>query len=140
MSRLISLFGICCLLALALLSCAPKESEPENLVEDTVDWQLTGFSKVDSLNPILKPSPDARFYCPLRQDSVRWEERNVLNPSAVVREGRVYLFYRAQDSMGTSRIGLATSEDALATLLGEDVVEVTPRAPVKKFCTSRSSL
>ena len=33
--------------------------------------------------------------------------------SAVVKDGKVYLFYRAQDAMGTSRIGLAISEDGL---------------------------
>lgn len=113
MSRLFFLFGSCCLLALAIISCAPERSEQRETADDPVAWQLVGFTKVDSLNPILRPSPDASFFCPLRQDTVRWEERNVLNPSAVVKEGRVYLFYRAQDSMGTSRIGLATSEDGL---------------------------
>jgi len=113
MYRLFSLFISYCLLALTILSCVRNVSEPAESVDVAGDWILGGFTKVDSLNPILQPSPDARFYCPLRQDSVRWEERNVLNPSAVVKEGRVFLFYRAQDSMGTSRIGLAVSEDGL---------------------------
>ncbi|NND62355.1 MAG: glycosidase, partial [Flavobacteriaceae bacterium] len=43
----------------------------------------------------------------------KWEERNVLNPTAIVKDNRVYLFYRAQDSMGTSRIGMAISDDGL---------------------------
>ena len=42
-----------------------------------------------------------------------WEERNVLNPTAVVRNDTVFLLYRAQDSMGTSRIGMAISTDGL---------------------------
>jgi predicted GH43/DUF377 family glycosyl hydrolase len=41
----------------------------------------------------------------------------VFNPAAVVREGKVYLLYRAQDKIGhpagTSRIGLAYSTDGL---------------------------
>ena len=48
-----------------------------------------------------------------------WEAKDVFNPAAIVREGRVHLFYRAEDFSGagqwngTSRIGLATSEDGL---------------------------
>ncbi len=88
--------------------CLGCESKP-----DPESWELNDFVKVDSLNPILKPDPTPAFNCPLRNESVSWEERNVLNPSAVVKDGKVYLFYRAQDAMGTSRIGLAISEDGL---------------------------
>jgi len=77
------------------------------------NWQLDDFVKVDSLNPILEPSSDQIFNCPLTEQPVRWEERNVLNPAAVVKDGLVHLFYRAQDSTGTSRIGLAISSDGL---------------------------
>jgi len=47
----------------------------------------------------------------------RWEEQNVYNPAAVVRDGKVYLLYRADDRNPelkwgrTCRIGLAWSED-----------------------------
>lgn len=74
---------------------------------------MSGFVKADSLNPILKPSPDLSFQCPINNQLINWEERNVLNPSAVVKDGKVYLFYRAQDVSGTSRIGMATSSDGL---------------------------
>ncbi len=76
-------------------------------------WALTNFVKVDSINPILSPSKNLSFECPISNNEVRWEERNVLNPSAVVKDGMVYLFYRSQDINGTSRIGLAISEDGL---------------------------
>lgn len=68
---------------------------------------------MDSLNPILKPSPEAQFTDPVTGRIVHWEARNVLNPTAVVKDGKVYLLYRAQDASGTSRIGLAESEDGL---------------------------
>jgi len=77
------------------------------------DWALLGFTKVDSINPILQPDSTAVFYCPLSRKGVRWEERNVLNPAAVVRGGKVYLLYRAQDQSMTSRLGLAVSDDGL---------------------------
>ena len=77
------------------------------------EWVLSNFVKVDSLNPILQPSPNLTFNCPLTNREVQWEQRNVLNPSAVVKDDKVYLFYRAQNNDGTSRIGLAISSDGL---------------------------
>ena len=51
---------------------------------------------------------------------VRWEEYATFNPAAVVRDGKVYVLYRAEDASGdmqighhTSRLGLATSADGL---------------------------
>lgn len=76
-------------------------------------WALTNFSKVDSLNPVLRPSGELAFTCPVSRRRIDWEVRNVLNPAAVVRDDTVYLFYRAQDLTGTSRIGMASSPDGL---------------------------
>ena len=42
-----------------------------------------------------------------------YEEKNVLNPAAVVKDGKVHLIYRAQDSLMTSRLALAVSEDGV---------------------------
>jgi predicted GH43/DUF377 family glycosyl hydrolase len=77
------------------------------------NWQMKGFIKADSQNPILSPSLQARFQDPIANKMVGWENKNVLNPTALVRDGLVHLLYRAQDSLGTSRIGLATSEDGI---------------------------
>jgi len=58
-------------------------------------------------NPILSPQGDT------------WEAKDVFNPAAVVKDGKVYLLYRAEDCTGpgewngTSRIGLAVSEDGI---------------------------
>lgn len=52
--------------------------------------------------------------------TVRWEEYATFNPAAVVKGGRIYVLYRAEDASGemkigghTSRIGLAESTDGL---------------------------
>lgn len=79
----------------------------------TEEWQLTGFAKADSINPILSPSAAETFTCPLQQTTIAWSEKNVLNPAAVVKDGKVYLLYRSQDSAMTSRLGLAVSDDGL---------------------------
>jgi beta-1,2-mannosidase len=81
------------------------------------NWEIGAFIKVDSLNPILGPLSSTTFFCPVRKDTVRWEEKDVFNPSAVVRNDKVYLLYRAEDVVGkhagTSRLGLAVSDDGL---------------------------
>jgi predicted GH43/DUF377 family glycosyl hydrolase len=71
---------------------------------------------VDSVNPILKPG-NGSFTDPILKKTVLWEEKDVFNPAIVNRDGKVYMLYRAQDKTGkpagTSRIGLAVSNDAL---------------------------
>ncbi len=79
-------------------------------------WQIGPFVKVDSVNPILGPR-DTPFYCPVRDDTVQWEGKDVFNPCTVVRDGKIYMIYRAEDFVGkykgTSRLGLAVSGDGL---------------------------
>jgi beta-1,2-mannosidase len=64
---------------------------------------------------ILGPAPDAVFACPITGDVTRWAAKDLFNPGAVVRNGRIHLLVRAEDAVGhfggTSRIGLAVSED-----------------------------
>lgn len=98
---------------LLLISCQNNPQQSEVSVLEPESWVLSGFEKKDEVNPILRPSDTLMFVCPITGKEVLWEERNVLNPSAIVTNDKVYLFYRAQDSMGTSRIGLAISEDGL---------------------------
>lgn len=68
---------------------------------------------MDSINPILNPTKSISFQDPITQENVFWEERNVLNPAAIVKNDTVFMLYRAQDQWGTSRIGLAYSLDGL---------------------------
>jgi len=100
------------LLAFLISGCSgtPELVSPKGTVNN---WALTGFEKADSINPILSPSADQLFTCPVSGKQVRWEERNVLNPTAVVKDGKVWLVYRAQDNEMTSRLGLAVSDDGL---------------------------
>jgi predicted GH43/DUF377 family glycosyl hydrolase len=75
-------------------------------------WQLLPFAKADASNPILQPSATSEFDCPI-EGRVRWEESHVFNPAAVVRDGKVWIVYRAQGKSGISRLGLASSTDGL---------------------------
>jgi len=64
---------------------------------------------------ILEAREDLVFNCPVSRTQVAWAAKDVFNPAAVVRDGRVCLLVRAEDDVGryagVSRIGLATSVD-----------------------------
>src|SRR5210317_270760 len=95
---------------LFLLSCTEAPITTKNSA-DSESWAFPFFKKVDSINPILNPTKSISFQDPITQENVFWEERNVLNPAAIVKNDTVFLLYRAQDQWGTSRIGLAYSLD-----------------------------
>ena len=94
----------------SLFSCESSAS-PETSNENS--WMLGPFVKLYDENPILTPSPELTFVDPLTGDAVAFEEKNVLNPAATVKDGMVHLIYRAQDSLMTSRLALAISEDGI---------------------------
>lgn len=104
---------------LPMLLSGCKGQTPENEASQSPDsdrWAILPFEKVDSVNPVLLPG-DNVFMCPILGKNVKWEEKDVFNPAAIVRDSSVYLLYRAEDKIGkfagTSRIGLAISEDGL---------------------------
>lgn len=80
-------------------------------------WALGGFVRPAGVNPVISPDPGAKFFCPMRGDSVGWRESDTFNPAAVVHDGKLCVLYRAEDNSGTgigkrtSRIGLAESTD-----------------------------
>ena len=98
--------------------CNPGKENASIATGDKPDtaWALLPFVKVDSVNPVLLPG-DNTFVCPILKREIKWEDKDVFNPAAVVRQGKLYLLYRAEDKIGkyagTSRIGLAESNDGL---------------------------
>jgi beta-1,2-mannosidase len=89
------------------------------LAQSTQGWTLGPFVRpVDA--PIIEPDPKAVFTDPILGKSVHWEALHTFNPGAIVRDGKVYVLYRAEDDSGTmvigmhtSRLGLASSEDGV---------------------------
>ena len=88
-----------------------------NQTTSNKSWTLGPFVKVDSVNPIMGPVNSLTFMGPIQKTLVKWEAKDVFNPAAVVKDGKIYLLYRAEDSIGklagTSRIGLAVSNNGL---------------------------
>ena len=106
-----SFFQITFLLFVVLSGQLLAQSVPEK------SWMLGPFRKQNAQNPILNANATTTFDCPILKKTVRWEEKDVYNPAAVVRKGRVYMIYRAEDTVrrvgGTSRLGLAVSTDGI---------------------------
>lgn len=82
------------------------------------DWQLGPFTKPVAVNPVIAPARGSTFVSPMNDSTIRWEEYATFNPAAVVRDGTMYVLYRAEDASGdaqighhTSRLGLAQSAD-----------------------------
>jgi len=83
-------------------------------------WMFGPFAKPKDVNPAITPNPASQFHSAMGDSIVRWEEHATFNPAAVVKDGKVYVLYRAEDASGaqmigghTSRIGLAESQDGL---------------------------
>ena len=83
------------------------------------DWALGGFVRPEKANPIITPNPSNQFDCPMQDKKIGWEESDVFNPAATVKDCKIYVLYRAEDNSATgigkrtSRIGLAESEDGI---------------------------
>jgi len=83
------------------------------------EWGLGPFTRPADAQPIIKPDPASVFDCPMRKAPVHWEAKHTFNPAAIVKDGKVYVLYRAEDDNGagiggmTSRLGLAVSEDGI---------------------------
>ena len=82
------------------------------------DWQLGKFEK-PAENPVLTADSTYQFFCPVQKIWVKWQKADVFNPAAIVKDGKVYLLFRAEDNPAagiggrTSRIGLAVSTDGI---------------------------
>ncbi len=103
-----------------LMSCnrSPETNQPNTPALTDDNWQLLDFVKVDSVNPIMGPSTVGVFQDPILTQSIQWEAKDVFNPAVVVKDGKIWMLYRAENLIAppvgkTSRIGLASSSDGV---------------------------
>jgi len=101
--------AICLLLCSA--SCPAQSAQ---------SWQIGPFTRPAEGNPVIAPRADSVFADPILKAPAHWEALHTFNPAAIVRNGRIYVLYRAEDSSGameigghTSRLGLAESKDGV---------------------------
>jgi beta-1,2-mannosidase len=83
-------------------------------------WQIGPFVRPAGSGPLITANPASVFRNPVDGKPVHWEALHTFNPAAVVRNGKVFVLYRAEDDTGemgiglhTSRLGLAESEDGI---------------------------
>jgi len=88
--------------------------------ETLPQWAIGPFKRPINAEPVIKPNPENSFFCPMRKKEVAWEGRHTFNPAAVVKDGKIYVLYRAEDNSSkggigtfTSRLGLAVSDDGV---------------------------
>lgn len=77
-------------------------------------WTIGPFARPSSGNPVITPNPASTFNDPLAKNAVHWEALHTFNPAAIVRNGKIYVLYRAEDDSGTMQIGMHTSRLGLA--------------------------
>lgn len=99
-------------LAAVYLTCLAADGLP--------NWQIGPLVRPQGVNPVLSPRKDSLFECPMRSTALHWESLHTFNPAAIVRNGKIFVIYRAEDDtaamkigMHTSRLGLAESDDGL---------------------------
>ena len=82
------------------------------------DWDFQSLYKPVE-NPIVKADSTLTFIDPIKKELVKWQKADVFNPTAIVKDNKVYLLYRCEDNPAatlggrTSRIGLAYSDDGI---------------------------
>jgi predicted GH43/DUF377 family glycosyl hydrolase len=97
--------------------------------QDVEKWEIGPFTRPTIGNPVIIPNPQSTFTDPVLKSTVHWETLHTFNPAAIVRDGKVYVLYRAEDNSGTmqigehtSRLGVAESKDGIHfTRLSEPV-------------------
>jgi beta-1,2-mannosidase len=89
-------------------------------------WMLGPFSRPLNAQPVITARPESIFPDPILDKPVHWEALHTFNPAAVIRDGKVYVLYRAEDDSGTMQIGMHTSRLGLA--VNEDGVHFTREA------------
>ena len=97
--------ALCAILALGVTGRVHAQTQP---------WMFGPFEKPVEANPVITPHPAAEFFSPMTDSAVAWEAYATFNPAAVVRDGKVYVLYRAEDAAGEMRIGGHTSHIGLA--------------------------
>lgn len=75
---------------------------------------LGPFTRPEQARPVITARPASVFTDPILNQPVHWEALHTFNPAAVVRDGRIYVLYRAEDDSGTMQIGMHTSRLGLA--------------------------
>ena len=111
------------------IACAALGWAAMGFGQTSASWGIGPWTRPAAGNPVVTPNAASTFMDPIAKKPVQWEALHTFNPAAVVRGGKVFVLYRAEDNSGTmeigghtSRLGLAESKDGVHfTRRGEPV-------------------
>ena len=98
----------------SVLQISSAQSPDENGKSDIGLWQIGPFTRPVAA-PVISPNKSSLFDDPIRHGPVHWESLHTFNPAAIVRDGKIFVLYRAEDDTGAMQIGLHTSRLGLAS-------------------------
>ena len=123
-------------LCLAVLAGDAQKTSMVQAQAQVESWMLGPFTRPDNAQPVITARPASIFTDPILGKPVHWEALHTFNPAAVVRDGKIYVLYRAEDDSGTMQIGMHTSRLGLA--VSEDGLHFT-RGDVPVFYPAKDS-
>ena len=71
-------------------------------------WVIGPWARASDA-PVITPRKESVFDDPVSGGAVHWEALHTFNPAAMVRGGKVYVLYRAEDDSGEMKIGMHAS-------------------------------
>ncbi len=96
------------------MACAISLASAAQISAQQSAWTIGPFTRPAPGNPVITPNPASTFDDPIRHAPVHWEALHTFNPAAIVRKGKVYVLYRAEDNSGAMEIGMHTSRLGMA--------------------------
>ncbi len=89
-----------------------------SLLLSAQEWKVRPWPRVLN-DPIISPRGDS------------WESAGTFNPAVILHNGKLVMLYRAQDKLGTSRLGYAESTDGVHFIRASQPV-LSPQADYEK--------
>ncbi|MGA9720628.1 MAG: hypothetical protein WBQ79_20275, partial [Acidobacteriaceae bacterium] len=78
-----------CLVWFLMAASSPGGGKPAK-------WMIGPFTRPEHAQPVITARPESVFFDPILGKPVHWEALHTFNPAAVVRDGKVYVLYRAE--------------------------------------------
>ena len=132
------------LLALLIATVSLGADLPDNQPANRFRGQKDVPERPDDALPLWRSAPFTKLGLVLQPDaSLPWKAKSVLNPAAAVKDGKIYVIYRAQDNTGAgqwngnSSLGLAVTTDGihfqhpLRDAHGNERPLLSPTAPIE---------
>lgn len=130
---------IVALLLCLMLTVGCSNKKKETVVDSLPKWAMGPFVRPEGVNPVIMPDTTTLFDCPMQGKPMKWEESDIFNPAATVKEDKIVVLYRAEDNSAqgigrrTSRIGYAESTDGTTMTRRKEPVLYPAEDVAKEF-------